>query len=203
VSADWIGIFAGEQLEMQLRSARLSGALSSAGEQWLQHCLPGLEACVEALCPAELSPTKDGLATRYGFPHTVGYPVAVSVMQLSPELQLPEFAALSGTLRRWPSRAPSRVVGASQWWQVFSSARTGSWTAVSRALTAVLESKGSAAIIAQFSDHADATRQLVVVVLAAGNAQLSSGLITMVSLPAIMVSPDALRINLGAGSLNQ
>jgi hypothetical protein len=198
-SADWIGTFAGEQLTVQLRSAQLAGALSSVGEQWLQHCLPGLEACIEELCPAEMRHTKDGLTTQYGFPQSNLYPVVVSVMHVSAELPAPEFAALSGTIRRWPlrSRLPSRSVGAGEWWQVISSARTRSWPAVRRALTTMLSDKCAATIGAQFRDHADATRQLVVVVLAAGNAEMSSGVLTLVSLTAIAVSADALRINLG------
>jgi hypothetical protein len=196
-SADWIGIFAGEQVALHMRSVRLDGALSAVGEQWLQGCLPGLETCIETQCQATLYPTKRGIVTEYGFPQTAGYPIAVSVLHLSSELHSPEYAALSGTIRRWPSRLSSGSAGAGAWWQIIAGTQAGDWSSVSRVLTAILGAKGTAAIGTQFSNHRDTTTQPALTVLAAGNAQESCGLVSVVALPAIRVRADTLQINLG------
>jgi hypothetical protein len=186
--ADWIGIFAGEQLEMQIARARMAGGLSDAAAQLLQHCLPGLEAYVESQCPLEVGAELDGLSYRYGFPRTTRCPVAVSVLQIAPE-HPPKSAALGGILRRLP--APSRsadTAGAPEWWQIIAAAQTGDWDLISQALASVMSGKGGNGVTGQFRDHKVPAIQPLMAVLAAGTAEESCGLVTLVGLPALELS---------------
>jgi hypothetical protein len=107
-----------------------------------------------------------------------------------------EPATFSGTLPASTTFSASHLAGADEWWQVIAAVQAEDWPATRRALITVLGQPGGAAIVAAFGKHHDPNTQLIVTVLAAGGPAESSGLIVPISLPAILVSPYDLRIQL-------
>jgi hypothetical protein len=197
--ADWIGIYASEQLGLLMHTAQAAGTLGTAGAQWLQHCLPVLEAGIEAQCPVELDACRTGVTSHYGFPRTTGYPVVVAALRVSPELEVVQRTAACGILPRLPLRAASGQVGPAERWQIINAAQTGDWGRVKRTLKALMGGRQGESLAAQCRTvaqyHVD--MQPVVTVLIAGNVEMSAALVSVVALPAIEISAEALRINLG------
>jgi hypothetical protein len=191
--ADWIGIYAGEQLELQLRAAQLAGTLSAEAEQLLRCCLSGVEEAIEACCPVALTAGRCGLTTGYGFPRTAGYPVLVAALQLPGAGQeVPQLTIVQGVLDRFSNR--SCVRGAGERRRLLSAAHAGQWPALGRELRAYIGREGGISIATLFDDPHVRHLQSVLLVLTAGDAEASCCAYGVVSLPAIDVPAEALRV---------
>jgi hypothetical protein len=192
--ADWIGIYAAEQVELRLRAALSAGSVSDVGAQLLERCLPALEAAIEAQCQLELDAARAG----YGFPRSSGYPAVVVAWRVSGQTPLPP-VAVHGILARLPLAAPPGAQGAAERWRTILATQTRDWGTVRRTLGRFLGGSNGA-VIAKDCDVARKAFpdiQPVVVVLVAGTETQSVALALPVLLLALEAAAGAIKIHLG------
>jgi hypothetical protein len=204
---DWVGVLAAEQLEMLLNEAEARGALSRATTRVLHRCLPALERHIEGMCPVDVQRALSGPWTpsSYGFPRTAGYPVVISVLYPTgyPATPVGTPATLDGIIESWPAECGDGSPFAKHWHPIIATTARGNWPAAGLAVTARLARQpGRIRRITEFfaASH-DPAEQLVLVVLAAGDAEASVGATFVISLPAFQLRADAFRIRLTGGVL--
>lgn len=199
---DWVGVLAGELLKSLLDDAEARGALSFDTTHILRLCLPGLERHVEGMCPVGMQLTPAGLGTPYGFPCTGDYPMIIAVLHGTGDpAERVAAATLSGTIKCWPSERPAGSAKR-DWNSIIAATARGDWPAASLAVTARLARQPGAigSIIEHFATHRDPTKQLVVTVLAAGDADGSVGVASVISLPGFELPTDAITIKLAGAA---
>jgi hypothetical protein len=199
---DWIGVMAGELMESLLDDAEASGTLSFVTTHILRLCLPGLERHIEGMCPAGMQLTSAGLCTPYGFPRTLDYPMIIAVLNGTGDPAEPVAAAtLSGTIKCWPSERPAGTAK-QDWKSIIDATAQGNWPAASSAVTAWLARQPGAigTITEHFAAHRDPTKQLVVAVLAGGDADGSVGVACVIALPGFELPTDAISIKLAGAA---
>jgi hypothetical protein len=202
---DWVGILATEQLEVLLDDAEAHDVLSRVTTRVLHCCLPALERHIEAMCPVDIERALAGPWTpsSYGFPRTAGYPVVISVLHPTgdPAAPVGAPAVLSGIVESWPSECGEGSRFATHWHPIIATTVRGNWPAAGHAVTARLARQrgGIKTITELFAASHDPAEQLVLVVLAAGDAEASVGATFVISLPGFELPADAIRIRLGGG----
>jgi hypothetical protein len=197
---DWIGVLAGESLELLLEDAIASEVLRSETAAILRFCLPGLEQRVERTCLAGMQMTSAGLDPHYGFPCSPCYPVVISVLQATGNPARPVApTTMGGIIECWPQ---ADSAAKRDWYPVIAATARGGWPAVSLAVTAKVACQrgASATIRERFAAPHDPAEQLVVMVLAAGDADYSVGFAGLVTLPGLQIPADAIRINLAGAA---